>query len=90
MFLRTHTARANETYRFSDNPTLSDFPLLIGEVIRRADLRDIRRRRWSSFFGIGKSKAKALTGILEDIDSESGHSERCEPDPRTDQIPVQD
>jgi hypothetical protein len=51
-------ARANETYRFSDNPTLSDFPLLIGEVIRRADLRDIRRRRWSSFFGIGKSRQK--------------------------------
>jgi hypothetical protein len=40
------------------NPTLSDFPLLIGEVIRRADLRDTRRRRWSSFFGIAKSRQK--------------------------------
>jgi hypothetical protein len=58
MFSRTHTARANETYRFPDNPTLIDFPLLIGEVLRRADLRDIRRRRWSAFFGIGKSRQK--------------------------------
>jgi hypothetical protein len=58
MFSRTHTTRADETYRFSDNRTLSDFPLLIGEVIRRADLRDLRRRRWSSFFGIGKSRKK--------------------------------
>jgi hypothetical protein len=58
MFSRTHTARAEETYRFSVNPTLSDFPLLIGEVIRRADLRDTRRRRWSSFFGIAKSRQK--------------------------------
>jgi hypothetical protein len=58
MFSKTHAARANETYRFPDNPTLSDFPLLIGEVIRRADLRDTRRRRWSSFFGIAKSRQK--------------------------------
>jgi hypothetical protein len=57
MFSRMHTARANETYRFSDNPTLSDYPLLIGEVIRRANLRDMRRRRWSSF-GFGKSRQK--------------------------------
>jgi hypothetical protein len=43
---------------FRITPTLIDFPLLIGEVLRRADLRDIRRRRWSAFFGIGKSRQK--------------------------------
>jgi hypothetical protein len=58
MFSITHTARANETYRLPDNPTLSDFPLLIGEVIGRANLRDTRRRRSSSFVRIGKSRQK--------------------------------
>jgi len=39
MFSRNHTTRAKETYRFPDNPTLSDFPLLIGEILRRSDRR---------------------------------------------------
>jgi hypothetical protein len=39
MFSRNHNKRASETYRFSDNPTLSDFPLLIGEILRRSDRR---------------------------------------------------
>jgi hypothetical protein len=29
--------------------TISDYPLLIGELIRRAELRKTRRQRWSTF-----------------------------------------
>ncbi len=39
MFSRTHAARGNETYRFSATYTLSDFPLLIGEILRRSERR---------------------------------------------------
>src|SRR5256886_8268674 len=39
MFLRTHAARGNETNRFSATYTLSDFPLLIGEILRRSERR---------------------------------------------------
>jgi hypothetical protein len=39
MFSKNHTVRVNATYRFPDNPTLSDFPLLIGEILRRSDSR---------------------------------------------------
>jgi len=35
MFSRTHAPRGNETYRFSTTYTLSDSPLLIGEILRR-------------------------------------------------------
>jgi hypothetical protein len=38
--------------------TISDYPLLIGELLRRAGFRDIRRQRWSAFFGINKPKQK--------------------------------
>jgi hypothetical protein len=39
MFSRNHTVQPSATYRFSENPTLSDFPLLIGEILRRSDRR---------------------------------------------------
>jgi hypothetical protein len=38
--------------------TISDYPLLTGELLRRAELRDIRRQRWSAFFKISKSRQK--------------------------------
>ncbi|MFY9983385.1 MAG: hypothetical protein WAM44_02850 [Chthoniobacterales bacterium] len=38
--------------------TISDYPLLIGELIRRAHLREIRRQRWVTFFRISKSRPK--------------------------------
>jgi hypothetical protein len=38
--------------------TISDYPLLIGELICRAELPEIRRRRWSAFFKINKSGQK--------------------------------
>jgi hypothetical protein len=45
MFLRTHAARGNETNRFSATYTLSDFPLLIGEILRRSERRSERKAR---------------------------------------------
>jgi hypothetical protein len=39
MYSRNHAGRSDETYRFSATPTLSDFPLLIGEILRRSDRR---------------------------------------------------
>jgi len=39
MFSKNHAARADANYRFPDNPTLSDYPLLIGEILRRSDRR---------------------------------------------------
>ena len=34
----THGAQANEMAHFSTTRTLSDFPLLIGEILRRGNL----------------------------------------------------
>jgi hypothetical protein len=45
MFSRNHAARANETYRFPNNPTLSDFPLLIGEMLYRGERRAEKKAR---------------------------------------------
>ena len=45
MFLRTHAARGNETNRFSATYTLSDFPLLIGEILRRSERRSEQKAR---------------------------------------------
>jgi hypothetical protein len=48
MFSRNHAMRANETYRFSTTPTLSDYPLLIGEILRRSERRSEKRARLRS------------------------------------------
>ena len=50
MFSRTHGKPYTETYRFSATPTLSDFPLLIGEMVRLRDLRFKRRAQRRSLF----------------------------------------
>jgi hypothetical protein len=58
MFQRTHGKPHTETYRFSATPTLSDFPLLIGEMVRLSDLRFKRQaQRRSLFQKIGASWA---------------------------------
>jgi hypothetical protein len=50
MFSRNHGKPHTETYRFSATPTLSDFPLLIGEMLRLSDLRSKRKAsHWSLF-----------------------------------------
>jgi hypothetical protein len=48
MFSRTHATRVDETYRFSSTHTLSDFPLLIGEILRRSERRSERKDRTRS------------------------------------------
>ena len=45
MFSRIHAARGDETYRSSETYTLSDFPLLIGEILRRSERRSERKAR---------------------------------------------
>jgi hypothetical protein len=50
MFARTHGKPHTETYRFSATPTLSDFPLLIGEMVRLSDLRFKRQAQRRSLF----------------------------------------
>lgn len=57
MLSRAQFARGNETYCFSTTNTLSDFPLLIGEMLRRSDLRSQRRARWRALI-------RKLTGTL--------------------------
>jgi hypothetical protein len=39
------SARSNEANYFSTTATLSDFPLLIGEILRRSDLRLQKRAK---------------------------------------------
>jgi hypothetical protein len=50
MFSRNHGKPHTETYRFSATPTLSDFPLLIGEMLRLSDLRSKRQASHRSLF----------------------------------------
>jgi hypothetical protein len=38
--------------------TISDYPLLIGELLRRSELRKARRQRRSGFFKINRSAQK--------------------------------
>ena len=45
MSSKTHVAHGDETYRFSATYTLSDFPLLIGEILRRSERRSERKAR---------------------------------------------
>jgi hypothetical protein len=46
MFSRANIARDDKTYRFSPTYTLSDFPLLIGEILRRSERRsELRAKR---------------------------------------------
>ena len=50
MFSRNHGKPHTETYRFSATPTLSDFPLLIGEMLHLSDLRSKRQASRRSLF----------------------------------------
>jgi CheY-like chemotaxis protein len=45
MISRTQGERSNDAYRFSTTATISDFPLLIGEILRRSDVRFQKRVR---------------------------------------------
>jgi hypothetical protein len=45
MLLRIQSPRDHGAYRLSSTATLSDVPLLIGEILRRSDLRFQKRAR---------------------------------------------
>jgi hypothetical protein len=42
--------------------TLSDYPLLIGEVLRRSELRRLRREQRKSFWRVGAGSEKIRPG----------------------------
>ena len=56
----THGAQANEMAHFSTTRTLSDFPLLIGEMLRRGNLRSRRQARRRTVI----RKIKAIFGVF--------------------------
>jgi hypothetical protein len=56
----THGARANEMSHFSTTRTLSDFPLLIGEMLRRGNLRSRRQARRRTLI----RKIEAIFGVF--------------------------
>lgn len=56
MSLRRRVIPQPETYRFSTTPTLSDYPLLIGEILRRDELRSVQQtKRRTLLYGLGKA-----------------------------------
>jgi hypothetical protein len=56
MSLRRRVIHQQETYRFSTTPTLSDYPLLIGEILRRDELRAVQQaKRRILLYGLGKA-----------------------------------
>jgi hypothetical protein len=56
MFSRRQVVHPQETYRFSMTHTLSDYPLLIGEILRRDERRAIQQaKRRSLLVGIGRA-----------------------------------
>jgi len=57
MLSRIHNARSLQAYRFSSTATLSDFPLLIGEILRRSDLRVEKRARL-------RARIQRIKGVL--------------------------
>ena len=75
-------AHSVETYRFSPTHTLSDYPLLIGEILRRDQLRIVKQaKRRGLLYGIGKALgmrvkwAVGAPGITDPGDVPSRHRE---------------
>jgi hypothetical protein len=63
MFSRRHVVPGYEPYRFSASRTLSDFPLLIGELLRRGELRAQRQARRRSLI----QKFRAAFAIASEV-----------------------
>jgi hypothetical protein len=42
---RRRVVHQTETYRFSATQTISDYPLLVGELLRRGELRQLHEAR---------------------------------------------
>jgi hypothetical protein len=59
----TYRTQGNEMSRFSATLTLSDFPLLIGEILRRGDMRSQRGQSVAWLFGKSRPlSACAISG----------------------------
>jgi hypothetical protein len=76
MLSHRRVVHPQETYRFSMTHTLSDYPLLIGEILRRDQLRAIQQAKRRSFLGdivralgirvrrtVGNPKSSLLTDL---------------------------
>ena len=56
MSLRRRKVHLTEAYRFSVTRTLSDYPLLIGEILRRDAMRTAQQaKRRTLFYELGKA-----------------------------------
>ena len=56
MSLRRRKVHPTEAYRFSVTRTLSDYPLLIGEILRRDAMRTAQQaKRRTLFYELGKA-----------------------------------
>ncbi len=68
MFSRRHVVPGYEPYRFSATRTLSDFPLLIGELLRRGKLRAERQARRRSLIQKFTAAFAIASGVKSSID----------------------
>src|SRR5260370_40353816 len=56
MSLGRRVIHPQETYRFSTTHTLSDYPLLIGEILRRDQQRAVQQAKRQTFlYGLGRA-----------------------------------
>jgi hypothetical protein len=56
MSSRRRLIHPQETYRFSMTHTLSDYPLLIGEILRRDQQRSVQQAKRQTFlYGLGRA-----------------------------------
>ena len=59
MSLGRRTIPQSETYRFSQTHTISDYPLLIGEILRRNRLRSLQEAKLQALF----NKIRGTLGV---------------------------
>jgi hypothetical protein len=70
MASRRRIVHQTETYRFSATQTISDHPLLIGELLRRGELRVLHEARFRAWIGemvtaLGLKLSRRLGGTGE-------------------------
>jgi hypothetical protein len=70
MASRRRIVHQTETYRFSATQTISDHPLLIGELLRRGELRVLHEARFRTWIGemvaaLGLKMSRRLGGTGE-------------------------
>ena len=93
MSLRRRVIHAQETYRFSMTHTLSDYPLLIGEILRRHELRAVQKAKRRSFLcDLGRALGMRLpqsvgtrkNGLITEVawHANNGNQDELRIDPR--------